>query len=111
MLPRTRGQLVFAVSFAVAVYFLYTAAIGAIRNHQLGEERDQAEAELRELKDERTYLQAVLAYVASDTYVEQQARRELGYARPGEIPFVVTGPRIYEEPEDSANWWERMFPR
>ena len=67
--------------------------------------------EVQVLEDNRAYLQAVKDYVASDAYVEQQARRQLGYVRPGEIPFVVTGPELPKDANRTGEWWQRLFPR
>ena len=111
LLPRSRGQLVFLVCLGVALYFAYTAAVGWYGNHQLAEQRDRAEAQLRDLENEEAYLQAVLRYVSSDDYVEQQARRQLGYIRPGEVPFIVTGPEPLQDDVVADDWWERLFPR
>jgi len=93
------------------MYFSYTAAVGWYRNHQLAEQRDRAEAQLRILEDKEAYLEAVLQYVSSDDYVEQQARRQLGYIRPGEVPFIVIGPEPVQEDVVAGDWWERLFPR
>lgn len=111
LFPRSRGQLVFLVCLGVALYFTYTAAVGWYRNHQLAEQRDRAEAQLRALEDKKNYLEGVLTYVSSDDYVEQQARRELGYIRPGEVPFVVSGPTPVTEDVVAGDWWQRLFPR
>jgi cell division protein FtsB len=111
LLPRSRGQLVFLVCLLVAVYFAYTATTGWYRNHQLAEQRDRAEAQLRDLEAKQAYLEAVLEYVSSDDYVEQQARRQLGYIRPGEVPFIVTGPEPAPQDAAEGDWWERLFPR
>lgn len=111
LLPRSRGQLVFLVCLGVALYFTYTAAVGWYRNHQLAEQRDRAEAQYSALEEKKAYLEAVLAYVSSDDYVEQEARRQLGYIRPGEVPFVVTGPAPASEGVVAGDWWERLFPR
>ena len=111
LLPRSRGQLVFLGCLVVAAYFSYTAVAGWYRNHQLGEQRDQAASQLRDLEEKHAYLEGVLKYVSSDDYVEQQARRQLGYVRPGEISFVVTGPAPAAEDTVAGDWWERLFPR
>lgn len=111
VLPRSRGQLLFVFCLLLAGYFTYTAVVGAVRNHTLAEQRAASEAEVLRLQDQKAYLEGVLAYVSSDDYVEQQARRQLGYARPGEIPFVVVGPELEQERVVAGTWWERLFPR
>ncbi len=95
----------------LAGYFIYTAAIGTIRQREQNADHEAALAELVELQVKRAYLLAVLEYTASDTYVEQAARRELGYVRAGEIPFVVLSPAAPPAQQVQGDWWERLFPQ
>lgn len=108
---RSRARLFFLVCLLLAGYFTYTAATAAFRNHQLDNERRDAEQQLTALEAKKAYLQAVRNYVSSDAYVEQEARRQLGFARDGEMPFVVTSPPPKAETTPAGDWWERLFPR
>jgi len=107
----TRGRIVFAACLLAASYFLYTAGVGALRNHQLSDERQRAAQEIADLEAQKEYLTAIRSYVASDAYVEQEARRQLGYVRDGEVPFVVLSPPLEEESRPRGSWWQRLFPR
>ncbi|GIW13048.1 MAG: hypothetical protein KatS3mg062_0487 [Tepidiforma sp.] len=110
--PRlSRSRLIVIASLALGSYFIYTAALGLYRTQQLEASRAEAERELRALQDQAAYLEAVRAYVASDAYVEQEARRRYGYIREGEIPFVVISPPADQEEQPSGTWWQRLFPR
>jgi cell division protein FtsB len=110
-LLNSRARLLFLLCLVVAGYFTYTAVVGAIRTHQLQQEKEDARVEVQNLKDKKAYLEAVKSYVASDAYVEQQARRQLGYVRDGEIPFVVLSPPVQDTGTPTGAWWERLFPR
>ncbi|MFN8616119.1 MAG: septum formation initiator family protein [Dehalococcoidia bacterium] len=110
-LSGTRTRLVIIFCLVVAAYGLYTAAAGWYRNAQLESDRETAEQRVKDLQDKKQYLEAVKSYVASDAYVEQQARRQLGYGREGETVFVVTSPEIKQDPHQGGSWWERLFPR
>ena len=110
-LTTTRTRLLILLCCLVAAYGLYAAANGWYRNNQLDDDRAAAEARVHQLTEKEAYLEGVRAYVASDAYVEQQARRQLGYAREGEIAFVVTSPPAEQRDERSGSWWERLFPR
>lgn len=107
---RSRAKLAFVLCLLLAGYFAYTAVAGAIRTHQLTESQAQDLQEIRELEARKAYLAGVREYVASDEYVEQQARRLLGYVRPGEVPFVVISPPA-PDGDEGGDWWERLFPR
>lgn len=107
----SRSRLVIAISLIGAAYFLYTAALGAYHTQQVSESQARAEQELRELQEQKAYLEAIRAYVASDAYVEQEARRRYGYIREGEIPFVVISPPADQQEQPAGPWWQRLFPR
>ncbi len=111
VLQQTRTRLVVIACLAVTGYFVYTAATGAIRNNQLQDDRAEAARQEQALVDEKAYLEAIRTYVASDAYVEQEARRQLGYTRDGEVPFVVISPPLSQGGQSGGEWWERLFPR
>jgi len=107
-----RARLFFFACLALAVYFAYTALLGAIRSERLAYDRNAAAERVAALEEKKAYLEGVRAYVATDAYVEQEARRQLGYTRPGEVPFVVISPPLDQAaPAASGDWWERLFPR
>ncbi|MCC6960045.1 MAG: septum formation initiator family protein [Dehalococcoidia bacterium] len=110
-LQGTRARLVIVFCLVVAVYGIYSGTAGWYRNAQLESDRETAEQRVKELQDKKQYLEAVKSYVASDAYVEQQARRQLGYGREGETVFVVTSPEIKQDSSQAGSWWERLFPR
>jgi cell division protein FtsB len=107
----SRSRVAFVCCLVVASYFVYSAGVSAFRTHQVSEQHDAAVREMAKLEADRAYLAAVKNYVASDQYVEQEARRRLGYIRDGEIPFVVISPALPEEAQTSGPWWRRLFPR
>jgi cell division protein FtsB len=108
---KSPARIAFAVCAVLAIYFASTAVQGAIRNERLADARDEAAREVGDLHDRKEYLEAIITYVGSDEYVEQEARRQLGFVRPGEVAFVVVSPPIDDEDSTSPLWWERMFPR
>lgn len=95
----------------IAVYFAYTAGSGAFRTRQLARDETVARAELARLQETVAYLEAIRGYVSSDAYVEQEARRKLGFVREGETAFIVISPPIEDSGDESSEWWERLFPR
>ncbi|MGI8926154.1 MAG: FtsB family cell division protein [Tepidiformaceae bacterium] len=106
-----RSRLVFLACLLITGYFVYSAGSAALRGREQAEERDNAARAVAALEEKNEYLGAVRDYVASDAYVEQQARRQLGYIRNGETPFVVLSPPLQEEPRLAGDWWQRLFPR
>lgn len=107
----SRAKVTIFICLLFAGYFVYTAASSTLRSQALRNEYGESTQQIAELEQKKTYLEAVLEYVASDAYVEQEARRRLGYIRQGEVPFVVTSPPLEEPTRVSGDWWERLFPR
>lgn len=107
----SRSRVAILVSLLIAGYFLYTAALGLYRSQQIAESRVEAEQQLHELHEQKAYLEAIRAYVASDAFVEQEARRRYGYIREGEVPFVVISPPPDQQEQPAGTWWQRLFPR
>ena len=107
----TRMRLFLLVCLLLAGYFVYTASSGAVRQREQNADHAAALAEIEALHARRHHLLAVYEYVVSDAYVEQAARRELGYIRAGEIPFVVLGPALPVGQQAPGEWWERLFPQ
>lgn len=107
----SRARLLFLVCLAVACYFAYTAVNGAIQNHRLAEDRTAATRRVAALEEKKAHILAVKQYVISDAFVEQEARRRLGWVREGEVAFVVVSPPLTEDDAPTGEWWERLFPR
>lgn len=108
----SRSRLIFVASLAVAGWFTYSAVSGWLENRQIAHEETAARAAVQQLEEKKAYLQGVRDYASSDAYVEQEARRQLGYVRDGEIGFaVVSPPAPPGTPAPAGNWWERLFPR
>lgn len=105
------ARLFFLCCLAVSSYFVYSAATGFLRSHRMSHDETATIRRVETLQSDRAYLQGVLAYVASDAYVEQEARRRLGYVRDGEVPVIVHAPQPAAEPVLGGDWWERLFPR
>jgi cell division protein FtsB len=101
----------FFAGLLIGLYFASTAVQGAIRNERLEHTREQAKREVSALHEKKAYLEAIVEYAGSDEYVEDAARRELGFIRPGETAFVLIGPGLPEKETQSPDWWERLFPR
>ncbi len=107
----TKTTLFVLVCLLLTGYFVYTASSGAVRQQQQNDDHDAAIAEMENLQSQRDHLLAVYDYVVSDAYVEQAARRELGYIREGETAFVVLSPPPPSDQQLAGEWWERLFPR
>ncbi len=109
-IPQNLPKFLFVGCLIVAGYLAFSFAGGWFQSQRLSDERVEAREEVERLRDQKARLEAVRAYVSSDLYIEQEARRQLGYTRPGEIPFVVESPAV-DQQEAPGEWWQRLFPR
>jgi cell division protein FtsB len=105
------SRLVFLGCLVLAAYFAFSFVGGWIQGQRLDAERAEARSEVADLRDTKERLQAVKRYVASDAYIEQEARRRLGYVRAGEIPIVIESPSLPVDAGVTAEWWQRLFSR
>jgi len=109
--PGYISRLLFVGCFILAAYFAFSFVGGWIQGQRLEAEAADARHEVAVLKDKKERLQAVKRYVASDAYIEQEARRRLGFVRAGEIPFVIESPAPAESGDATGEWWQRLFSR
>lgn len=90
---RRRWLLLFAVAVLAAA--AVGANLGPLRQLQDARARlDRTAANVSQLEEQKTALQAELAKLSEVSYLETLAREELTYVRPGEELYIVTGPSV-----------------
>jgi cell division protein FtsB len=82
-------QFVAIVVITVCLFLVIDFGRRTASNYQIRAEETRLENELAASQDRHTALQARLAYVQSDAYVEEIARTQLKWAREGETVVVV----------------------
>jgi cell division protein FtsB/cell division protein DivIC len=105
------SRLLFVGCLILAAYFAFSFIGGWIQGQRLEAEAAEARHEVAVLRDKKERLQAVKRYVSSDAYIEQEARRRLGFVRPGEVPFVIESPSPENAGDATGEWWQRLFSR
>jgi cell division protein FtsB len=89
---RERKRFFSPERWLIFVFALYILVLGGYQEKTLRDLRARkAElvAAMREARRQNAELRRRLEYVRSPAYVEERARRELGYGRPGEVPLEV----------------------
>ncbi|MZP29306.1 hypothetical protein GTO91_06240 [Heliobacterium undosum] len=81
-----------AIVAAVIGAFALAALPPFLQQRQLAQESDRLSAELEQVRAERQQLEKEKEWLASDAYVEQVARQQLGLVKPGEMMVVRTRP-------------------
>lgn len=97
----------------IAVYFLLTGALNALRAHQLRQQEDRLQQDIGDLKGRYDRLQALKDYLNSDEYVESVAREELGLVKKGEEGIVaissVPAPTPAPGEGGPSLWWDVLI--
>ena len=108
-------QMVFAVAALLLGLFLYAGVQTATHTNRLRSDVDDLQAEVYDLRVQRSELEGLRWYLRSDEYVEAVARAEFGLVRPGETAVVVdaAGDDHPDRPsrEPGQRWWEALFDR
>lgn len=114
-----RGLLI--VGLVLFFFWLTDLNYRLQRIQELEGEARKLRAQVTELAKTQVSLQAQLTYAASDQAVEEWARREAGYIRPGDhpvvplpqpgaTPFGPSTPAPTTTPRSNLElWWELFF--
>ncbi len=101
------------VAALIAVYFLMTGAVNAIRAHQLRQHEHRLQQDIQDLQSRYDRLQALKDYLNSDEYVESVAREELGLVMRGEEGIVAISSAPAPTPAPGENepslWWDVLI--
>lgn len=88
---RTQPRFFLLMSVIAALVFVAGTAAVRVRMDQDAELLQQIRMEQQALVDEIGQLEQEIEYVKSDEYIENAARDELGWIKPGEIRYMTTG--------------------
>jgi hypothetical protein len=83
------AQFVAIIALSISVFFIVDFARRAAANYRVQREAERLSQEVELAQQHQQRLLARREYVASDLYVEELARKELKWARPGETVVVV----------------------
>ena len=107
------GKLIVVVTALAIIYFLVTAALGAVRSYQLHQREDRLRAEIQELQLRYQRLDALKDYLNSDEFIEAAAREQLGLVREGEIGFIAISTQPSPTPAPGEPhpelWWDVLI--
>ncbi|MEM7348614.1 MAG: septum formation initiator family protein [Chloroflexota bacterium] len=88
--PRSSSaQFVAIIVLTISIFLIIDLGRRAATNYRVHREAERLSQEVELAKQQQQLLLAQRSYVASDLYVEEVARRELKWARPGETVVVV----------------------
>ena len=111
--PRRRRLtplLLFFGALALVGYFVFTAMDGVLNTNTLDARVVVLREEIDDLEWQADQLEALVAFLDSDEYIERVAREELGLVRVGEEAFAIQAPlrpgiNVFRSP-----WWANLLP-
>jgi cell division protein FtsB len=83
------AQFVAIIALSISIFLIVDLGRRAAANYRIQREAERLGQEVELAQQEQQALLAQRSYVASDLYIEEVARRELKWARPGEMVVVV----------------------
>jgi cell division protein FtsB len=83
------AQFVAIIALSISIFFIIDLGNRAAANYRVQREAERLSQEVEMARRYQEKLLARRSYVASDLYIEEVARKELKWARPGETVIVV----------------------
>ena len=83
------AQFIAIIALSISIFLIVDLGRRATANYRIQREAERLSQEIEAAQRYQTKLLAQRTYAASDLYVEEVARRELKWAKPGEVVIVV----------------------
>lgn len=115
------------IAFLIVIYAIFGLSRTIWQSYKIKKQMKSLEKEIEYLQAENTKLSNLIDYYKTETYKEKEARRLLGYQKPGEKVVII--PEIEEKiqedkkqngqnqevKKDSKNnyqkWWDFFFEK
>lgn len=108
------GGLVFLVFISIGL------SKEILRRHQINKEIERVKEEIEQLEHKNRELSSLIDYLSTESFREMQARRTLGFQKPGETAISIQpreeeGEEVKEKEEqkeeisNSKKWWNYFF--
>lgn len=89
-------------AFAVAVLVAFGYARAYYQDYKVRQEIDSLQEQVKKLEHKKLESMEILKYVTSDAFVEEKARTELNFKKPGENVLIVKNQAEQVEIEETA---------
>lgn len=86
---KLRSQLSLVAISVVAIYMTVAITETVWQNHKINNEIIKLKVEIAELREQGQALQHLIAYRGTESFKEREARRKLGYKKPGEKVLAI----------------------
>ncbi|MBN2585642.1 septum formation initiator family protein [Patescibacteria group bacterium] len=100
---KLRSQILTAVFASVLVYMAVGTVEALWQNYAINKEINKLRAEIVRLQEEGRQLKYLIAYLGTESFKEREARRKLGYKKPGEQVLALPNSILEELSPGQAN--------
>lgn len=107
---RVLPAVVFIGVLALVGYVVFSGVQRLLESNSVSARIAETQAEIDEYEQQALQLQALIAWVGSDAYIERIAREDLGMVRPGEQAFSVHAPVRPGLEIRRSPWWTNLLP-
>jgi len=98
-----RSQILTAIFASIFVYMIVGTGEALWQNYAINKEINHLKAEIAQLTDEGHQLKYLIAYLGTESFKEREARRKLGYKKPGEQVLALPNSILEELTPGQAN--------
>ena len=110
-------QTIIWITGLICLAFLLGTMAQAWSNSQLMQNVQKAQQQLQQVQDQNAYLHRQASYYKDPFVIENEARQQLGYIRPGEHPVIIvsstspTQPTAARSttPSTSQSYWQEWW--
>lgn len=114
---QSSSKLLTIAGILIIIYAAFALSRTLWQNYKMNRDITSLKKEIESLEKRRQELTNLIAYYKTESYKEKEARRRMGYQKPGEHVLIVVpanNPQKEEEAEviEKPNWqiwWEFFF--
>jgi cell division protein FtsB len=100
---KLRSQVVTAILASIFIYMAVGTAEALWQNYTINKEVSRLKAEIVQIQEEGRQLKYLIAYLGTESFKEREARRKLGYKKPGEQVLALPNSILDELTPGQAN--------
>ncbi|OGB75046.1 hypothetical protein A2810_00780 [candidate division Kazan bacterium RIFCSPHIGHO2_01_FULL_49_10] len=100
---KLRSQILTAIFASIFVYMLVGTIEAVWQNYAINKEVAKLRAEIVQLQEEGRQVKYLIAYLGTESFKEREARRKLGYKKPGEQVLALPNSILEELTPGQAN--------
>lgn len=115
---QSSSKLLTIAGILIIIYAAFALSRTLWQNYKMNRDINSLGKEIESLEERKQELTNLIAYYKTESYKEKEARRRLGYQKPGEKVLIIVpqeGKLIAEEEPKEAKksnieiWWEFFF--